>query len=181
MVADDSSDEVATQLQVLLAWFKEKGGFLNRHVEIVHDRVDGLHMRVMDTLDAPFDIVTCPLSLSLSHLNLDPNQSWVPHVESPLQRCRGKVPDHVLTYLLLVEQLVWEGNSPWHPYIACLPDVGDPTSALWFDSKYFKGTPLPAAKREKLSLLEREHQDALLAMREAGLSGSETYEECEDL
>jgi hypothetical protein len=139
-------------------------------------------MQAVKNLDAPFSVTTCPLGLTLSKLNLDNGQQYVPCVDSKLRDLRGRVPDHVLTYLLLIEQLALEDESRWHPYISLLPDQDELTTALWFtaeDNKYLEGTPLLVAAGERNHKLRQEYEDARIKMRDVGLENSDVWNECD--
>lgn len=176
---EDTPPAVDNKTQQLLTWFTSQGGWLHPSVAIEHTTANGFRLIAKEPLPANTDFVTCPLDLTLSHLNLDPDQEWVPYHDSPLKLLQGKVATNVLGYLLLIEQLVLKDKSPWHPYIDALPDQGDMTTALWRDSKYFKKTPVEHARLERLRILESEHEDALSTMAEAGLKGTEIYEICD--
>lgn len=167
------------KIERLLDWFQKNGGWLNPSVEIANNEEHGFHMRAKQNLQGPFDVVKCPLKLTLSHLNLDPNQKWVPYHRSPLQACLGKLPDRVVAYLLLIEQLVLGDDSPWAQYIDCLPDDKDFIYSTTKSYPNFETTALRNAKSKKLQDYEREHREALSVMAEVGMSGSETYDECD--
>ncbi|PVH99017.1 SET domain-containing protein, partial [Periconia macrospinosa] len=157
-------------IERLVQWFRENNGWLNPDVDISYSESHGFHVCATRSLSSPV-IVRCPLTLTISHLNLDHSQSTVPHVNSQLQTCLGKVPKDVLTYLLLVEQrcLAKEGKSAWQPYFDCLPSPHEMTTALWFgddDLRYLQGTDLLPATREKKSLLEAEYHSAVTVLAE---------------
>jgi hypothetical protein len=171
-----------SQIADLLKWFTEKGGRLHDSVRILHDEERGFHMRALGPLDPKHVVVDCPLSLTLSYLNLDHTQTLVPHFASPLQRCLGIVPNDVLSYLLLIEQLVLEDASPWRHYVACLPDQDELTTPLWFtheERRYLEGTDLFHDIQKLEAQLREEWKDAKNAMAKVELKGSEIYEECD--
>jgi hypothetical protein len=87
----------------LVCWFTQHGGHLSTDVHIAHTQSRGFHLQALKPLNSPV-VVKCPLKLTLSCLNLDPRHQEVLHIDSPLQQCRGKIPDHILTYLVLIEQ-----------------------------------------------------------------------------
>jgi hypothetical protein len=171
-----SDTEAEAAADKLLEWFQQHGGWLNPNIKICHTAADGYHMRACNTLEGPFNAVACPLALSLSHLNLDPHQTIVPVVDSDLRPFLGTLPTHVLTRLLLIEQLVKEEKSRWHPYILMLPDQEDFTTAMWFDSKYLDDTPVEKTKMERNEQWKREWKIARAALEAAGLQ--ELYNEC---
>jgi hypothetical protein len=158
--------------ETLITWFEQNGGQLSPDVRIVYSESRGFHMRAVRPLSSP-TVASSPLKLTLSILNLDPNQKEVLPVESSLQQCRGKIPDHILTYLLLVEQRKIGEVSPWHAYIACLPGPEGMTTPLWFnddDMVFLTGTSLaPASKGRKVEL-HQQWEHAVTVMKELGLA-----------
>lgn len=175
-------DERDAEIEELARWFRAAGGWLNPDIRVAFNGSHGFHMQAAKMLDAPFAVASCPLALTFSKLNLDSGQQYVPYVDSKLRDLRGRVPDHVLTYLLLIEQLALEDESKWYPYITLLPDQEELTTALWFtaeDNKYLEGTPLLLAARERNDKLRREHEDVRIKMRDAGLESSDVWNECD--
>jgi hypothetical protein len=165
--------------QRLLTWFRSNGGYLHPSVTIEHTQANGFRLIATEPLPENTDFVTCPLALTLSQLNLDPEEQYVPHYDSQLPLLRGKVPDHVLGYLLLIEQVVLKDKSFWYPYIDALPEKGDVPTPLWHDSGYYKNTPLEHARLERLDTLKKEHEHALSAMADADMRSSDLYNECD--
>ncbi|KAF2659970.1 SET domain-containing protein [Lophiostoma macrostomum CBS 122681] len=171
-----------SQIAELLSWFTENGGLLNDSVRILHDEERGFHARALKRLDPKDVVAECPLSLALSHLNLDHTQASVPHFNSPLQKCLGMIPNDVLSYLLLIEQLVLEDASPWRHYIACLPDQDELTTPLWFtreERRLLEGTDLLHDTQKLEAQLLDEWKVARNAMDKAGMRDSEIYQECD--
>ncbi|KAF2178310.1 SET domain-containing protein [Zopfia rhizophila CBS 207.26] len=159
------------QAENLVKWFTENGGCVHPHVQLVHDDSRGFHVRATRTLDSPTAVVSCPLKLTLSHLNLDPNQTAVKHIDSPLQKCLQTIPSHVLANLLLIEQRALGEASPWFPYIACLPETFN--TPLYFsvdDIKCLDGTNLIQAVSDRRELWIQEWTDAYTALEKAGLN-----------
>lgn len=151
-------------VQRLVRWFTDNGGELSADVVIAVNASSGYHCRATSKLTSPA-VAKCPLSLTLSHLNLHPTQSLVPLVESPLSKCIGRIPNHVLTYLLLVEQRLHADESVlrWQPYIACLPEPSAMTTPLWFDHQDMQslaGTNLARETSVKLVRLAEEWNQA---------------------
>ncbi|KAH7383293.1 hypothetical protein BKA66DRAFT_570329 [Pyrenochaeta sp. MPI-SDFR-AT-0127] len=156
----------------LVAWFTQHGGSIDSGARIVYSDSHGFHMRVATPLNSSF-VASCPLKLTLSSLNLDPNQKEVFHIESPLEQCRGKIPDHILTYLLLIEQRKKGKDSPWYAYIACLPGPEGMTTPLWFDEQdasFLVGTGLAPAARERREEMLRQWEQATNVMKEYGVA-----------
>jgi len=156
----------------LVAWFTSNGGQLSPDVQIAYNGARGFHMRALRPLSSPV-VTTCPLKLTLSCLNLDPTEEGVLHIESPLRQCRGLIPDHMLTYLLLLEQRDKGQASPWHAYIACLPSPGSMTTPLWFDEAdraFLAGTSLAPAAKERKAELHQQWQRAVTVMEDLGMT-----------
>jgi len=161
------------QAQPLVDWFKANAGWLNPEVQIAYHESTGFHLRAIRPISSPV-IVTCPLQLTLSYLNLDTTQSVVQHVESPLSKYLGVLPNHVLTRLLLIEQryLAKQGEGLWRPYIACLPEPEAMTASIWFDDddmQCLAGTNLAAATRSTLAVLTEEWEHVVEVLRDANL------------
>lgn len=155
----------------LLSWFTQNGGWLSPDVQIVYNESQGYHMRALRPTKS--EVVTCPLKLTLSSLNLDPDQKEVLPIASPLQQCRGKIPDHILTYLLLIEQRIRGKESPWYNYIACLPTPKSMTTPLWFDDEdvaFLAGTSLAPALKEREADYRKQWLDAVSVMQETGIA-----------
>lgn len=155
----------------LVQWFVQHGGQLSTNVQLVYSTSCGFHMRATGPLESSA-VVTCPLKLTLSCLNLDPTQKDVLHIASPLQQCRGKIPDHILTYLLLLEQRNKGTESPWHAYIACLPSLESMTTPLWFDDDdmaFLAGTSLAHAVVERKRDYHQQYEHAIQIMKEANI------------
>ncbi|KAJ4295347.1 hypothetical protein N0V90_007358 [Kalmusia sp. IMI 367209] len=157
----------------LVHWFKADRGELNPDVEIVYSDSSGYHCRAARELSSSV-VAKCPLSLTLSHLNLDHTQSIVPHVESPLAKCLGQVPNSVLTYLLLIEQRLSPDKHRlrWYPYIACLPEPDSMTTPLWFsdeDMQCLAGTNLAQETSVKLDQLTKKWNQAIEVMKRVGV------------
>lgn len=157
-------------IQRLIQWFRDNKGWLNPDVDISYSESHGFHVCATRPLSSPV-IVRCPLTLTISHLNLDHGRSTVPHVDSQLRPCLGKIPNEVLTYLLLIEQrgLAKQGKSAWQPYLECLPSPHELTTTLWFDDddlRHLQGTDLLPATKEKRNLLEAEYQRAVTVLSE---------------
>jgi hypothetical protein len=156
----------------LVHWFTEHGGQLSDDVQVVFSDSRGFHVRAVRPLRSPV-VVTCPLNLTLSCLNLDSDQKEVIHIDSPLQQCKGKIPDHILTYLLLIEQRKKGKDSPWHAYISCLPGPESMTTPLWFDEEdlaFVVGTSLAPAAKERQEEYQRQWELALRVMKDAGIA-----------
>ncbi|KAF1845379.1 SET domain-containing protein [Cucurbitaria berberidis CBS 394.84] len=154
--------------QELVTWFTQNGGSLSSDVQVVNSDSRGFHMRAVRPLSSPV-VASSPLKLTLSILNLDPDEKEVLHIESPLRQCQGKIPDHILAYLILIEQRKKGTGSPWHAYIACLPGPESMTTPLWFDGDdmaFLTGTSLAPAARERKEDMQRHWEQAVTVMKE---------------
>jgi hypothetical protein len=168
----DKDLEASSSAESLIAWFIQHGGQLSSDVRIVYSTSHGFHVRAIRPLTAS-TVVTCPLRLTLSFLNLDPTQKEVLHVPSPLQQCRGKIPDHILTYLFLIEQRNKGKESPWHAYIDCLPNAESMTTPIWFDEQdmsFLSGTSLAPAVRERREQYRQQYDDAIAILKDLKIS-----------
>lgn len=156
----------------LISWFTGNGGWISPDVHIMFNDSHGFHMRAVKPLTSPA-VVSCPLNLTLSFLNLDPNQKEVITIESDLYRCKNAIPDHILTYLLLVEQRIKGELSPWHAYVACLPGPEHMTTPLWFeedDMTFLEGTALAPAARERKAEMVNEFERTKQVLKEQGIA-----------
>ncbi|KAH8730875.1 hypothetical protein GQ44DRAFT_606257 [Phaeosphaeriaceae sp. PMI808] len=155
----------------LVQWLTQNGGFLSDRVQIAFNELRGFHMRAVSPLNSPA-VVTCPLKLTLSCLNLDPNQKEVIHIDSHWQQCQDRMPDHILTYLLLIEQRNKGKESPWASYIACLPGAESMTTPLWFneeDMAFLAGTSLAPAARERKKGFQQQWKHAIAVIKDANI------------
>lgn len=155
----------------LVTWFTQHGGYLSPDVQLVYSRAQGFHLCALRSLAEPV-VASCPLTLTMSVLNLDPTEKDVLHVDSPLQQCRGAIPHHILAYLMLIDQRNKAADSPWYAYLACLPQSQDMTTPLWFDEAdmaFLAGTSLAPAAKERKAELHQQWEHAVAVMREAGM------------
>ncbi|KZM28152.1 uncharacterized protein EKO05_0005820 [Ascochyta rabiei] len=155
----------------LVSWFTQNRGWLSPDVQIVYNDSQGHHMRALRPTTP--EVVTCPLELTLSVLNLDPEQREVLPITSPLQQCRGKLPDHTLAYLLLIEQRSKGKESPWWNYIACLPGPESMSTPLWFDEDdvvFLAGTSLAPAAKERKADMHQQWEYALSILKDVGVA-----------
>lgn len=166
--------------KTLRTWFEANGGWLNPDVNIVYDGSCGFHARASKSLGAPV-IAKCPAQLTLSYLNLDRSQTRVPHVDTPLQSFLGQIPNHVLTYLLLIElrqRFFDKQASPWEPYIACLPGPESMTTPIWFtdeDMTFLQGTNLAQAAVTTRERWNAEWEHAIDTMEKSGYDKARAY------
>jgi hypothetical protein len=174
----EESDEGASKhllAENLVKCFTQNGGQLSTDVWIAYTQSRGFHLQAVRPLTSP-TVVSCPLKLTLSCLNLDPQQTEILHVDSPLRQCLGKIPDHILTYLLLIEQKKKGEASPWHSYIRCLPGPESMTTPLWFDNEdmaFLAGTSLAPAVKERRVNYCGQWEHALSVLKGASIALAE--------
>ncbi|KAF2866922.1 hypothetical protein BDV95DRAFT_647975 [Massariosphaeria phaeospora] len=148
----------------LREWFLENGGWLNPDVDVKFNEERGYHICAAKPLSS-FHVATCPIALTLSHLNLDPDQKHVPFVGGPLQKCYGKIPNEVLTYLLILEEYHAEPRSArWGPYFDALPPPSAMTNTLhfsWEDMHFLEATNLRQATLDRKEHLFKAWRQAM--------------------
>jgi hypothetical protein len=179
VMAEPSTSRTPEQkAKALVEWFTDHRGQLSDHVQIAFSDSRGYHMRAVSPLTSPV-VVTCPLKLTLSCLNLDPKQKEVQTIVSCLQPCQGKIADHILTYMLLIEQRNKGTESPWYNYIACLPGSESMTTPLWFDDEdmaFLAGTSLAPASLERKTHYREQWEQAVTVLRDNGVALADTLD-----
>jgi hypothetical protein len=161
----------------LLTWLAANRGWISQDVRVVHDESRGFHVRAAKPLPSPSAVITCPLPLTLSWLNLDQDQSStvVKHIDSPLKACLRVLPEHILSALVLVEQAQLGQASFWHPYIAALPPAAALSTPLYFDHddlEWLAGTNLAKATQDRRQSWRDEWQRASACLQDAGVDHS---------
>lgn len=136
----------------LADWVVSHGGSFHSDLEIQYHSAKGFHAVVAEGKEIPAQtrIATCPMSLTLSVLNvlsIDPFENHGTRFPEPFLR-RYQHSTDVLQAFFLMEQYVLEDKSYWAPYIAVLPSVKD-VDDLQFetdaDVAWIHGTNLEAA------------------------------------
>ncbi len=131
---------IADALARLVAWSAAQGGKLHDKVGICYDPVTKLSLRVRNTASdglAPGDtVVTCPLSTSLSYLNVlsggQPLGLQAGGASASADGCElavARLPaafldqtaPHVAARFFLIQQWCLGTRSYWHPYLVTLP------------------------------------------------------------
>lgn len=168
----------------LVDWFVDAGGWLHPDVKIIQDPLGSFHVTAAKDVNSDDYVLIAKghIRSTLSYLNLDRNQHFVPHIVSPLQKCLGRIPNHILTYLFLVEQLKLGDKSKWQHYIACLPRPAAMTNPIWFsdeDGEYMQGTPVYNSLAAQKDALQKEWEAARTVMTECGLAKESIYEDCD--
>lgn len=110
----------------LITWATYHGATLHPSVEIYEDTETGISLRVRQgqTLPANSTVVSCPVMLTLSHLNTFPSQitgqncsgGFTPNLLDALKDRQND-----LAALLLCVQYLKGEESFWHPYVSSLP------------------------------------------------------------
>ncbi|EZG09651.1 hypothetical protein H106_01339 [Trichophyton rubrum CBS 735.88] len=167
--------------QELIDWITALGGGLNPAVEIHRDDKQGscLRVRSNETLAASTVVARCPISATISIINvknLDPN---LPHhdfycSDILAQRVRKSI---ILAFFMVHEQLKGR-DSHWWPYLATLPRASELTSALFFqdsDLEWLQGTSLYETHRAYRNTVKEEYDLAISILRDEGYLAIESY------
>jgi len=165
----------------LVNWFVENGGYIHPGAEMVEDAENGIHFRARRSLPASsvqdVTICTCPLSLSLSHLNvtsqderrgLPPVHDVAGNIASQLL---GSLALNAVAYFFLVEQRLLGERSFWEPYISCLPKEDQLGTPLYFsqeDLDWLRGTNIYAAVDQRRVMWEQEWKAGCDVLRSRG-------------
>jgi hypothetical protein len=139
------SDEKAG---TLVKWFLENGGFINPSISLTSDSQYGYLFKAREELNPESKACACPLSLSLSYMNLlpsPPDNVRSCASESVCSKLVGKISEAAVGAFFLAEQRLKGRQSFWWPYIDALPKESELTTPLWFDESdllWLKGTNL---------------------------------------
>lgn len=165
----------------LTRWFVENGGFIHPGVEMFEDAENGVHFRARRLLPESsmedFVVCACPVSLTLSHLNVasrEEREDVVPvHAVtgSIASQLRGHLPLNAITHFLLAEQRLLGQQSFWQPYVSCLPKEGQLGTPLYFsqdDLVWLHGTNLHAAVDHRRAMWEQEWKTGCDVLRKGG-------------
>lgn len=160
-------------------WFLSRGGRFDVNVDI-HLNSHGYYLRVSNKKDlAPETlIVSCPHSLAISWLSvvkdpffgrLDPNS-----VE------QQSLYQSVFIRFFLVNQFLLQKESLWWPYIRLLPQPGNFSTPLWYDSEdlpWIRGTNLEFGTKKLEESWRQEYDTAInfFALRDSKQTESWTW------
>ncbi|KAI0393216.1 SET domain-containing protein [Xylariaceae sp. FL0594] len=177
---------LADRYQSLVKWVESAGGRLHPAVEIYHDEVTKGSFRVKEggVLNLGEEIVSLPLSCSLSYLNAIAGHPSIPSTTLPAsirrpQTADGYFPDeflsnappHVVGRFFLMQEYLRRQVSPWWPYIRTLPPPEQMTNLLpvvWpaGDIEFLEGTNAHVAVQEIRSTLRKEYKHAMKLLPE---------------
>ncbi|KAJ2969378.1 hypothetical protein NUW58_g10004 [Xylaria curta] len=175
---------LAERYQALLQWVEAAGGRLHPAVEIYHDEVTKGSFRVKEAgeLETDGDIVSLPLSCSLSFLNAvagHPSVAAAPPLEVLAPRDEtyfpaeflSHAPPHVIGRFFLMQEYLRRENSFWWPYIRTLPPpehIAGMLPVAWptGDVEFLRGTNAYVAVQEIRSALKKEYKQAMKLLPE---------------
>ncbi|KAK0611918.1 hypothetical protein B0T14DRAFT_439337 [Immersiella caudata] len=178
-----------TRFDKLVNWAQSHGARLHPSLEVYHDDVTKFSLRVKESatsLDTGFIAVTCPLSITLSYLNVlidGPFVSSSSASETPTfpVRFMASLPPHVIGRFFLIHEYLKGSNSFWHPYIATLPRPEQLGSwalpAFWpkEDVDFLEATNAAVAVEEIKSNVKREFKQARKVLKEEGFPDWQDY------
>ncbi|KIW02120.1 uncharacterized protein PV09_06610 [Verruconis gallopava] len=131
--------EQRRSIDALRTWFTANGGYLDPRLQLMYSPERGQHVVASSAIaaseDAPALLCKCPLSLSLSFLNVEaaPPAGVRPcAASSAVAHLVGRVERAALSCFLLCEQRLLGTRSFWAAYIACLPRESDMATPWWF-------------------------------------------------
>jgi protein-histidine N-methyltransferase len=162
----------STKLDSLKLWFHENGGRLQQGIEVCYDPQFGYYLCATQDLDYSKPLVHCPISLTLSSLNVDrASNEWTDEFFSRFD----KTPYAIIRFIL-VDEYLSGSSSWWWPYIALLPQPqgnnGEPpfNTPLWFsedDLQWLNGTGLALAAEEREVAWKKEFNDGLKYLQDS--------------
>ncbi|KAL8710716.1 MAG: hypothetical protein Q9220_004734 [cf. Caloplaca sp. 1 TL-2023] len=156
-------------------WFLDHGGSFGDHVELQHDSVRGVHLRVAQgsRVCSASGLISCPHTLTLSYFDVttdgEPftNKSSQDNVAS----ATGLISPLNALRFFLIEQFHLGKSSRWHPYINLLPSPFEdyPFNTPFYykgeDAKWLEGTSLEHGMRSTERLWRDEHLQGLEKLR----------------
>jgi protein-histidine N-methyltransferase len=171
------SDE--KKYDALTEWAKEHGAALHPSIEIRLDPEMGASFKVREArpemeVQPGGQVVTCPMSLTLSYLNSLPTPPQHFHKDArPFpSRFLASTPPHVISRFLLMKEYLAGTSSFWSPYIRILPQPenlsGWSLPPFWpaDDQELLEGTNLDATIQEIKARLKAEFKAARKILEE---------------
>jgi hypothetical protein len=133
----------------IIRWFSENGGYLDKALQLSFDPNEGNHfLSGSNDVGAGTVACTCPMNMTMSHLNVLRHNRIGARDESSTSACVHLVEEvefSTVAAFFLVEQRLLGEKSFWFPYIDLLPKEDEMTMPLWFNSDdlmYLRGTNL---------------------------------------
>lgn len=183
------------RFKTLLEWSKAHGGTVHPALEVYKDDVTGFSMRVKPSSTAGTDVtvksgeevLTCPLSTSLSFLNATTDG---PILSGPSDRAEARpafprrfmeIQPHVIGHFYLMKQYLMGKDSFWHPYISTLPQPDSISSwslpPFWpeEDFEFLEGTNAAVAAQEIQTNTKRDYKQARKILKEEGFENWQDY------
>ncbi|KAL1841157.1 hypothetical protein VTJ49DRAFT_7382 [Mycothermus thermophilus] len=182
-----------TRFDALVEWSRKHGAELHPSLEIYRDNVTGYSLRVNPSFTEPlglgFVAVTCPLSTTLSFLNVLVDGPLDISSESSFSslntafppRFMQSLPPHVIARFFLIKEYLKGKQSFWWPYLATLP--APEQIAVWAlppfwpddDVVYLDGTNAGIAIAEIQANIKKEFKQARKVLKEENWSGYSGY------
>lgn len=151
-------------------WFERSGGSLGSGIEISFDPQSGYHLRLPGgcELAAGSCIISCPQSLTISHLNSrqDGHSPWTCSEAFDWQGLCALSQLNFIRFFL-IEQYQLKQSSFWWPYIQILPQPSAKDSfntPLFYDeadTSWILGTGLGQGREQIEQLWRRQHSQGL--------------------
>ncbi|KAK0729467.1 hypothetical protein B0H67DRAFT_638080 [Lasiosphaeris hirsuta] len=182
------------RIDALVEWARQNGAELHPLIEVYHDDVTKLSLRVKPSatyvLDPGFVAVTCPLPTTISYLNAlidgpitldllpsthDPDAAAFP------PRFMASIPPHVIGRFFLISEYLKGADSFWAPYIASLPQPEHFSSwtppPFWpeDDLDFLEGTNAYVAIGDIQAGVKREFKQARKLLKEDSFPNWQDY------
>ena len=158
------------QIDGLIKWVREHGGYLHPDVVILYNPELGFHVEVKRTLSGTTRIASCPMPVTISILNATNTPPFKSHGTNFPVSFINQRPSTVIQYFFLMDQYVSQESSWWAPYIRSLPtpvalademlSVTDPD-----DLKWIAGTNLIFALKKRTEDWRKWYEDAVTQLK----------------
>lgn len=194
-ISSEMKEADQEHFKTLLGWSKAHGGTVHPALEVYKDDVTGFSMRVKPsstagtdaTVNSGEEVLTCPLSTSLSFLNATTDG---PVLSGPSDRTEARpafpqrfmeIQPHVIGHFYLMKQYLMGKDSFWHPYISTLPQPDSISSwnlpPFWpeEDFEFLEGTNAAVAAEEIQANVKKEYKEARKILKEEGFENWQDY------
>ncbi|KAJ5823190.1 hypothetical protein N7447_005530 [Penicillium robsamsonii] len=184
-----TSEQVDPKLEahaVLITWFLQHGGTVDKSVRIAQDASRGVHLQVKADWPEPIPketrVISTPINLSMSWYNAVGYEcsrgSFPKHgVDLPRTWIDEVGPEETFAFFLMGQYLRGiEGF--WYPYLRTLPQPGQLTTPLFFgeeDVDWIQGTGIPEAAVERIKIWEQKYDSGYLQLDSIGFPNCEQY------